>query len=221
MAESEATDHGPIRMWIVEDDTEYRAGLTRLIERTAGLQLARAFPTAEAVLRELEWSKDERGPEVVLMDVNLPGMNGLDCLVRVKARFPEAAIVMLTIRDDRDTIFGALCSGASGYIPKNCPVDELIAAIQQAHRGGMLMPAAVAKKVMAQLSRPTAAEYGLSSREKDVLAGMVEGLSQKEVANALGISVATVNVHVQHIYAKLHVNSSSTAVAKAIRERLV
>jgi DNA-binding NarL/FixJ family response regulator len=159
---------------------------------------------------------------VLLLDVNLPGMSGLDGLGALKARLPAARVVMLTIRDDAETIYAALGAGASGYLLKNADPDQLAAAVEAARNGGMLMPGPVARKVLAAFEGPTPTpDYGLTDRERDVLREMVQGHTQKEIAERLFVSPSTVNTHVQHIYEKLHVHSGSAAVAKAVRERLV
>ena len=213
----------PTRVWVVEDEPEFRDTMALLLESTSGMCCAGRFSGGEAALSELERVGVGDGPEVVLMDVNMPGLGGIASTERLKALLPEVPIVMLTIRDDAETIFEAFRAGASGYLLKDSPIDTITAAIREALGGGMLMPAPVARKVQAFFSErgPAPADYGLSRREVEVLGEMVEGLSQKEIAGRLFISTSTVNVHVQHIYEKLHVNSSNAAVAKAVRERLV
>lgn len=212
-----------IGVWLVEDEVRYRDLLAYLIDHTTGLRCIGQFDRGETALEALPAAGRAGAPAVVLMDVNLPGMGGIACTARMKARRPDLPIVMLTIRDDADTIFEAFRAGASGYLVKDAPVDQITAAIREAHAGGVLMPAPVARKVLAFLSHPPpeVVDYGLSEREKDVLDLMVEGCRQKEIAERLFISPATVSTHVQHIYEKLHVRSSSAAVAKAVRERLV
>ena len=214
----------PARVWVVEDEPDYLYTMALLLESTPGMCCAGRFSSGEAALSELESKGVDAYPEVVLMDVNMPGLGGIASTERLKALLPEVPIVMLTIRDDAETIFEAFRAGASGYLLKDSPIDTITAAIREALGGGMLMPAPVARKVQAFFSErggPAPADYGLSPREREVLEKMVEGLSQKEIAAQLFICVSTVNVHVQHIYEKLHVHSSSAAVAKAVRERLV
>lgn len=212
-----------VRVWLVEDERQYRETLAYLIDHTTGMECSRRFERGETALEALEILGTAAYPDVMLMDVNLPGLSGLECASRVKACLPQTPIVMLTIRDDAETIFEAFRAGASGYLVKDAHVDQIIAAVREALSGGMLMPAPVARKVRALLSEPAAAtvEYGLSAREKDVLEHMVAGHAQKEIAERLFISPATVSTHIQHIYQKLHVRSGSAAVAKAVRERLV
>ncbi|MEM1094580.1 MAG: response regulator transcription factor [Bacteroidota bacterium] len=213
-------------VWIVEDDDRLRETLVYLLDHTTAIACPQAFSSCEEALdmirayqaRQRQWAR----PDVLLLDINLPGRSGLDALPQFKALLPDLQIVMLTIRDETDTIFTAFRAGASGYLLKNASVDQIIAAIREARNGGTLMPAPVAKKVLAFFHGQGAApDYGLSKREKEVLAEMTEGYTQKQIANRLFISANTVNTHIQHIYEKLHVHSGIEAVAKALRERLV
>ncbi|MEM8557062.1 MAG: response regulator transcription factor [Bacteroidota bacterium] len=211
----------PIRVWLVEDEEDYRETLRLLLDHTDGLEATQAFGSVEAALAWLDVGA-RTAPEVMLLDVNLPGMDGIEGVGALKTRLPATRIVMLTIRDDADTIYNALGAGASGYLVKNANVDQIIAGVKQAYEGGMLMPAPVARKVAAFFQdRRTPADYGLTEREREVLSEMVQGYSQKEIATRLFVSRHTVNTHVQHIYEKLHVHSGIAAVAKAVRERLV
>ena len=224
------------RVWLVEDEPAFRETLAYLVEHAAGMRCARTFDRAEDALTALtdgatDGAADgEAGPDLLLLDVNLPGRSGIELAAEAKALCPEARVVMLTIRDDADTIFAALRAGASGYLLKNSPIDAIIAGLQEALAGGMLMPAPVARKVLGffadapGLGRPaggSAGDYGLTDREGEVLSLMVEGLIQKEIADRLSVSPSTVNGHVQRIYGKLHVRSGRAAVAKALRERLI
>lgn len=209
-------------VWVVEDEPHYRESLLALVDRIEGLDCPRAFADAEAALEALEAAEPEERPGLVLMDVNLPGMSGIEATARLKARLPEVRVVVLTIRDEPATIFAALRAGASGYLLKGEPIGRIVAALREALAGGMLMPAPVAQEVLGFFARrPSADAYGLSEREREVLERMVEGLTQKEIAETLFISASTVNKHVQRVYEKLHVRSASAAVAKAVQERLV
>lgn len=214
------------RVWLVEDEPAFRETLAYLVEHTAGMRCARTFDRAEAALAALGDAGTEDCPDLILLDVNLPGRSGIELAAEAKALCPEARVVMLTIRDDAETIFAALRAGASGYLLKNSPIDAIITGLQEALAGGMLMPAPVARKVLGffagapGLGGPTE-DYGLTEREGEVLSLMVEGLIQKEIADRLCVSPSTVNGHVQRIYGKLHVHSGRAAVAKALRERLV
>lgn len=219
------------RVWLVEDEPAFRETFAYLVEHAAGMRCARTFGRAEDALAALadgatDGADDGDGPDLLLLDVNLPGRSGIELAAEAKALRPEARIVMLTIRDDAETIFAALRAGASGYLLKNSPIDGIIAGLQEALDGGMLMPAPVARKVLgffadAPVAGGSAEDYGLTEREGEVLSLMVEGLIQKEIADQLCVSPSTVNGHVQRIYGKLHVRSGRAAVAKALRERLV
>jgi DNA-binding NarL/FixJ family response regulator len=220
----------PAGLWLVEDEPAYRDALLFLIGHVSGLRLDRAFDNAESVIDAAETAKGGQAvvPDVVLMDVNLPGVDGIEATARLRAALPDSRVIVLTVRDDADTVFAALRAGACGYISKGAPVDVLVQAIQQALDGGMLVPPAVARRVLAffadgdaDRAGPPAEQYGISGRERDVLRGMVDGLTQKEIADALFISPSTVSGHVQRIYEKLRVHTINAAVAKALRERLV
>ena len=214
----------PATVWIVEDDAGYRDAVAATLAPSADVQ--RVFGSVEDALA---WADAHAGrapaggwPDVLLLDVNLPGLTGIEGLGALKARLPGTRIVMLTIRDDADTIYGALGAGASGYLLKDAPADQIAAAVEAARAGGMLMPGPVARRVLARFEQPAPApDYGLTERERDVLREMVLGHTQKEIAARLFVSVNTVNTHVQHLYEKLHVHNGSAAVAKALRERLL
>lgn len=220
------TNRPTITVWVIEDDLQYRQTLAYLLDHTSDLRCGQTFEACEEALDLLDAyegrAKPEWWPDVVLLDVNLPGLSGIEGLGRLKAHLPKTQILMLTIRDDADTIYEALRAGASGYLVKNAGVDQIIAAVREASQGGTLMTAPVARKVLSFFQQQTAMppDYGLTEREKDVLREMTEGRTQKEIADKLFISPHTVNTHIQHIYKKLHVHSGVEAVAKAIRERL-
>jgi DNA-binding NarL/FixJ family response regulator len=159
---------------------------------------------------------------VILLDIKLPGLSGIDAIQHLKSRVPETHIIMLTIIDKPETIYAALRAGASGYLLKNSPLTQITAAVREASRGGMLMPSGVAEKVLSFFAQThTTSDYRLTPREKEVLEQMVLGHSQKEIADQLFISSHTVNCHIQKIYDKLHVHSGVEAVSKALRERLI
>ena len=211
-------------VWIVEDDVDYREALAELL--SAEVRAVETFGSVEAALARVDsfgrGAPEAGWPEVVLLDVNLPGLSGIEGIGEIKARLAAAAIVMLTIRDDAETIYQALGAGASGYLLKGTDPDALLAAIHEARAGGMLMQRQVARLVLAAFeARRPAPDYGLSPRETEVLAEMVNGLTQPQIAERLFVSPSTINSHVQRIYEKLHVHTGSAAVAKAVRERLV
>lgn len=208
-----------VRVWIVEDDVDFRDAFEDVVGPQVSLE--GVFGSVEAAIARLDVAP-EAAPDVMMLDVNLPGLTGIEGLGALKSRAPATFVVMLTIRDDAATISQALGAGASGYVLKGATPDLLLAAIDQASRGGMLMEPAVARAVLSQFeARPPTPDYGLTERERDVLREMVEGGTQREIADRLFVSPSTVNTHVQHLYEKLHVHSGSAAVAKAIRERLL
>ena len=214
-----------INVWIIEDDAPYSQTLTYLLNHTSDMQCQHAFERCEEALHLLKryegsvrsWTK----PDVLLLDINLPGVSGIQGIGRLKALLPRTQIVMLTIRDDAETIYQALRAGASGYLIKDAGVDEIIAAVRQAFRGGVLMPAPVARQVFGFFQERSSTNYGLTEREKEVLYEMSQGYTQKEIAIRLFVTPHTINTHIQHIYAKLHVHSGIEAVAKALREDLI
>jgi len=219
-------DETSITVWVIEDDSSFRQTLTFLLDNTTGMHCGGAHDDIETALEWID-SYQRRArtwprPDVLLLDINLPGLSGIEGLGIIKSKLPNTRIVMLTIRDDANTIVSAFREGASGYLLKNAGVDRIIAAVREAHSGGMLMPAPVARQVLDIFRQQAPQEdYGLTDREKEVLNEMVSGRTQKEIADCLFVSPYTVNTHVQHIYEKLHVHSGTEAVAKAVREQLV
>ncbi len=212
----------PIRVWLVEDDADYRRTLSFVLDNSSRIACEREFADGEGILSLLS-PRPPASPDVILLDIHLPGIGGIECIASIKRALPDTRIVMLTNLDDDDLIFEAFRAGASGYLLKNVPLDKITAAIEEASSGGMLMPAPVAEKVLRFFAGHTAAkrDYGLTPREQEVLEKMVEGLTQQQIGDVLYISRSTVNGHIQNIYEKLHVHSSSSAVAKAIRDGLV
>ena len=214
----------PITVWIIEDAKDYRETISYVLDNTSGIQCTQQFPDCEAALGLLENRLDWEPPHVILLDINLPGMSGLEGIGQLKNHMPDANIVMLTIREEANTIYDALRAGASGYLRKEASLDQIVTAVREAAQGGTLMPADVASKVLSFFRQPemeTNTDYGLTVREKEVLHEMAEGYLQKEIADHLNLSPYTINSHVQHIYEKLHVHSNVEAVAKALKERLI
>lgn len=213
-----------IPVWLVEDNEIYRRGLVRAIDSAQGMSCDGEFDCAETALEALNVRP---APEVILLDVGLPGMDGLAALEKIRELAPASRVVILTVFNDSDKIFKAVCSGANGYLLKTASTDDVVTAVRQAAEGGAPMGAEVAARVLslfanlAQTKATQSEDYGLSPREKEVLGKMAEGLLTKEIASALGVSSHTVTNHIRSIYAKLHVNTNTGAVAKAIREGLV
>ncbi|MGA2749753.1 MAG: response regulator transcription factor [Verrucomicrobiota bacterium] len=206
----------PIKVSIVEDNEQLRGTLARLISRADGFQCVSQYPTAEAALEGLP--KDR--PQVVLMDINLPGLNGVECVRRLKQAAPDIAAVMLTAYEDTENIFNALAAGAAGYLLKRAPRAELLQAIREVHRGGSPMTTDIARKVVQSFQKPDPAPQpgaALSAREQEVLDYLSQGFLYKEIADKIGISYETVHTYIRRIYEKLQVRTRTEAVAKFLR----
>lgn len=211
-----------IVVWLVEDDEQYGKTLSNGFKKTLDIKCREIFADCESILNWLDTDENWSPADVILLDIRLPGLSGIEAIQHLKARVPETHIVMLTIIDKPETIYDALRAGASGYLLKNSPLDQIIAAVREASRGGMLMPSGVAEKVLSFFAQThTISDYRLTPREMEVLEQMVLGHSQKEIATQLFISSHTVNCHIQNIYDKLHVHSGVEAVSKTLRERLI
>lgn len=205
----------PLRVAIVEDDARWRSTLELLLRETEGLDCVGCYPSGEVAVVELP----VRRPQVVLMDINLPGMSGVECTRQLREILPDTQIVMLTVYDDSERIFHALQMGAHGYLLKRASADEILQAIQDVHRGGAPMSTYIARMVVQSFQRqaPSARQDEvLSKRESEVLAYVARGYSDKEVADALGLSPATIRSYLKTIYGKLHVHSRTQAIIKAV-----
>jgi len=206
----------PITVSIVEDDRGTRETLAALLKGTPKLRFLSACSSAEEALNVIPAEK----PDVVLVDINLPGMNGIMCVIGLKTRLPDLSVLILTRHDDSDLIFRALRAGASGYLLKKMISTELIPAIEQVRAGGAPMSMQIAREVVGYFSqkKKTADVHHLSKREQEVLALLARGYLYKEIGEILGINVETVRVHGKHIYEKLHVRSRTEAAAKYFGE---
>ena len=202
----------PISESIVEDDDGVRAGFARLLEKSREFRLLASYANAEAALQGIPQAR----PDVLLMDINLPVMNGIECVQKLNALDPSLRVIMLTVYENPEQIFDALRAGAIGYLLKQKPSEKLLEAIREAHQGGSPMSSQIARKVVQffRVSRATEAEDQLSAREAEVLALLSKGHLIKEISDQLGISFATVRTYIRRIYEKLHVHSRSQAVAK-------
>jgi DNA-binding NarL/FixJ family response regulator len=206
----------PISVSIVEDSEQVRSTLARVISRAEGFQCLSQYGSAEAALAALPAER----PNVVLMDINLPGMNGVECVRRLKQLAPEIQAVMLTVYEDTENIFNALAAGASGYLLKRTKSAELLEAIRDVHRGGSPMTTHIARKVVQSFQKAGASPQpteNLSQREQEVLDCLSQGFLYKEIAEKLGISYETVHTYVRRIYEKLQVRTRTEAVAKFLR----
>lgn len=202
-----------ISVSIIEDDPEVRSIITGWLGKAEGFRLLSQYAKVESALAHLPQDK----PEVVLVDINLAGQSGITCVRQLKSVLPETQFLMLTVFEDGDHIFDALTAGASGYLLKRTPHEELLQAIRQVHAGGSPMTSGIARKVVQwfQKQAPTTpAGEELSSREREILRLLARGYAYKEMAESLGISIGTINTHVRRIYQKLHVSSRGEAVAK-------
>ncbi len=212
--------NGEIGIWVIEDDPMFRRGVEELLDGTEGMKCERVFGDCEEALKLLE---HEGAPQVVLVDIGLPGMSGIEGIRKMKALSPSTEFVVLTIHEEHHNVFEAICAGATGYLVKSLPSEEIVARVREVVEGGAPMNPTIARQVLALLSgrsiSPNA--YGLTDRERDVLNLMVEGLTRKDIAERLFISPSTVLTHSRNIYTKLHVHTRGSAVAKALKERLV
>lgn len=210
----------PISVWLIEDHHTFRQTVVRVLQQADGIECTRQFSNCEAALEELGKSP---APDVVLLDVELPGMNGIDAVAQIRGRSPDTRIIMLTVFDDHEKIFRAICAGASGYLLKTSSIEKIIESVREAQTGGAPMTPRIARKVLDMFSRlrpPQQQSYGLTARETQVLECMAAGLIKKEIADRLTLSYHTVDTHLRNIYAKLHVNTRTAAVAKALKEGL-
>lgn len=224
--------HVTIRVATVEDDARYRRSVELLLQHSPGFTPAAAFASAQeavAVVDRAARQGTKPGWDLVLMDLELPGMGGIEAIGRIKARLPDVAVVVLTVFEHPATVLQAICAGADGYLVKSAPPEELLAQLTAVMSGGSPLTAGVARTVLELIRRfgPSAAgadgptRLNLTEREQQVLRGLVDGLSYKQVAAHLGVSLDTVRSHVRGMYGKLQVHGAAEAVRRAIEERLV
>jgi DNA-binding NarL/FixJ family response regulator len=210
-----------IRVVIVEDKKAIREGLVVLLGATEGIDCVANYESCEDMLPQL----GSDGADVMLMDIGLPGMSGIEGIHEVKKVRNDAVIVVLSVYEDDENIFEALCRGASGYLVKNTPPARLIEAIKEAHEGGSPMSSHIARKVVSLFQKnfkgADDSDVHLTDREREILTGLSDGDSYGSIADTLFISVDTVRYHIRNIYQKLQVHSQSAAVSKAIRRRLI
>lgn len=209
----------PINIWIVEDDAGYRNNLRQTLELEEHITCSRVFPSCIELFQILE---NEDGPDMVLMDLGLPGMSGVDGIKRLKAIAPDITVVVLTVFSDKAKVLQSLDAGAAGYLLKTAMPDEIVRGLQQVFMGGAALSPAVAKLVLEEVRKPNPSEaFDLSAREIEVLEQLAEGLSVKQIAAELHIARSTVAGHLEKIYSKLQVQSQSGAVAKALRAGII
>jgi len=204
-----------LRVAIVEDDSIIREGLSALIAGTPGFDSPASFASAESALQGI----GEPIPDVVLMDIELPGISGIEAIDRLRRKFPRLDILVLTVHEDDDLVFRALCSGAVGYLTKNTPPARLLDAIRETTAGGAPMSSSIARRVVSSFQRSTSSP--LTKRETEILNLVARGKSSSVIARELYIDRETVRTHVKNIYQKLEVHSKADAIEKALRDRLI
>ena len=217
---SDTPTQPPLAVVIIEDIRDVREGLAVLINGSPGFRCTRSFRTMEDALAGVA---DAR-PQVVLTDLGLPGMSGIDGIRLLQERIPGVPILALTVHDSDEKVFAALCAGASGYLLKNTPPARLLDSLRDVADGGAPMSPEIARRVVAlfrDYRPPSHASYHLTPQENELLKLLVDGHHKKTAAQAMGISVNTVSFHLKNIYEKLQVHSKTEAVAKALRERLI
>jgi DNA-binding NarL/FixJ family response regulator len=209
-----------ISVWLIEDNATFRRTVMRALDQEDGFQCLGGFASCEEALAALS---QRPAPQAVLLDVGLPGMSGIEGIPLLRERAPKTAIIVLTVFEDEEKIFRAICAGASGYLLKTAAVEEIARAIRDALAGGAPMNGRIARRVLDMFARfaPTRGDYGLTARETQILESMVKGKTKKEIAAHLDLSFHTVDTHLRNIYQKLEVNTRTGAVAKALKEKLV
>ena len=209
-----------IKLLLYEDNPQLREGLTMLIDGSEGFSVLAAYKNCNNVAAEVEAWK----PDVILMDIDMPGTNGIEGMKLIMEKNDDVKVLMLTVFDDNRNVFEALKNGANGYVLKKTPPAKLLEFITEAASGGAPMTASIATQVLkmfSQVNAPKSEDYNLSDREKEVLQLLVDGYSYKMIASQMFIAIDTVRSHIKKIYEKLHVNSKSEAVARAFKDRIL
>jgi DNA-binding NarL/FixJ family response regulator len=207
-------------VWIVEDNPDYRDTVQELVDLADGFTVPHTFGSGEDLF---EFLNHHFAPDLVLVDIGLPGMDGIEVVGRLSRLAPDTRLVMLTIHEDNDRIFQAICNGASGYLLKTAGPEAIVQALREALHGGAPMTPQIARRVLnffTQMRTP-AWDYELTDRERDVLRELIDGKTKKQMGKSLFLSEHTVDTHLRSIYQKLHVHSRTEAVVKAIKENLV
>lgn len=226
MSRTESNAGGPAKskldVWVVEDDRLLREGLRDLLDEQSDMRCGHAVDSCEDFVSALDSSK---APDIVLMDIGLPGRSGIEGVLHVKSLAPATKVIIVTIHGEDEKVFDAICAGASGYLLKPSRPGALVDAIRAVQEGAAPINPYIASKILGMFARlPTPGPfdaYGLTRREKDILQVLVDGLTLAEIARKLDLSYHTINNHLRSIYRKLHVRSRSRAVAKALREDLI
>jgi DNA-binding NarL/FixJ family response regulator len=208
-------------VWIVEDSALYRETVGELLDRSERLRCTRRFADGEGALAMLQDGAEL--PRIILMDLGLPSMSGVECIRQIRLHSPSVPIVVLTVHQSNDHIFEAICAGASGYLLKSSTGVEILRALENVLDGGAAINSQIARRVLDMFTRMATPhnDYGLSPREYQILQLLVDGRTKQQIADQLILSPHTIDGHVRNIYTKLHVNNRSGAVAKALREHLL
>jgi len=218
--EETTTARHKITIWLIEDNLRFRKNIAELINSAPDIQCTRSFESCEEALEEMKTSDS---PRIILMDIGLPGMSGIEGVRRIKKITPTTDVIMLTVYDDDDKVFEAICAGASGYLLKDAPADSILVAISEVLQGGAPMNAHIARRMIKMFTSLVAprSDYGLTAREREVLHLLTEGLTKRQIADKLFLSFYTIDTHVRNIYAKLHVHSRIGVAEKVLKERLL
>lgn len=208
-----------IHLLIYEDDADLREGLGQFLSAAGAFSVNGLFSNCDTIETDLK----DLSADIILMDIDMPGRNGIEGVRIAKQTKPDVSVLMFTVFDDDTKIFDAICAGADGYLLKKTAPDKIIEAIRDLHHGGAPMTPSIARRVLQAFprTRPDSQEAPLTGKEQDVLQELVAGKSYKQIADSLRISIETVRTHIKHIYRKLHVCSMSQAVAKAIHQKIV
>jgi DNA-binding NarL/FixJ family response regulator len=206
---------------IIEDNELLRDSLKEAINKSSNIDCKNVFSSGESALEFIE--KEELVPDIILLDIGLPGMNGIELIPELRKLTPSSKIIIITVHDDDENVFNAICAGASGYLLKDLSSEKIVASINEVMNGGAPMNSHIAKKVLNMFRDQNVKSngYSLSEREKEILSLLVDGLSKKQIAEKIFLSHHTVDSHLRNIYAKLEVHSRSSAISKAIREKLL
>lgn len=213
--------NNPVDIIIIEDNELLRDSLKEAINKSSSIKCKNAFNSGEAALDFIV--SEDLVPEIILLDIGLPGINGIDLIPEIRKLTPTSKIIILTVHDDNENVFNAICAGASGYLLKDLSADKIVNSITEVLNGGAPMNSHIAKKVLNMFRDQNIKSdgYGLSNREREILSLLVDGLSKRQIADKIFLSHHTVDSHIRNIYAKLEVHSRSSAISKAIREKLL
>lgn len=210
-----------VSIWVIEDNKSYRESLTLLLNEVENFECTHSFEMVESAIEK--YKNIEAPPSLILCDIDLPGMNGIQGVAELKQLNDSILIIMLTVHDEEEIVFNAICAGADGYLLKSTTEHNLYNSITEVLEGGASINPRIAHKILKQFAKlnPTKKDYSLTEREKEVLRFIVDGCTKKEVASKIFVSYHTIDFHLRNIYSKLQVHSKTEAVAKALKERLI